>query len=237
VRDRSIWRAYALAAILMLALPEATRAAQPARQPKQWFCEGVAKGANGADVTLNWYVHADGTVVARSASWTPPSFIVTAALGGVATDLSILYVGPTMDGIGPPGSVLVDVAGTRRLDGASVTFELDDQHRWTAALTRWPPPTNFHVQIPNWQFLTGELAGANPDLLAAIETAGEGLATFTDKTGRTLSQVRYDLGARAERDRLYRTAWAAAERAAQHPKRCQKTVRASRFDLPSVPIP
>jgi hypothetical protein len=215
-------------------------AGSQAESPRQqWVCRGLAKGERGAEVSVLWYLEADGKVVGRGADWTPPQIATTAkaaGLSGLAPDLAVAL--DTEPATGRANAVLVSAdseAGPQLVEGSTVTLKLDDGRRWSVSLERIAgvrdvPPLTFRIN-------TLADAGSNPELLAALETARGGEATLTAKDGRRLGQVRYDLSARAERDRLFRQAWAAAERAARRPLRCDKAQPPEDAPVPTIPAP
>ena len=243
VKQRPRCRQRALAALMLLsALIAPAGAARAGRQPRQWSCDGVAKSQTGAEVSMTWFVEASGAVMARTASWTPPVVASQASAGArrkpfgeADPDLSIDYDEPEKPAIGRPDLVSVAVtarAAPWRVGGLAVALSLDGGRTWPVALTLFAPEPDF----PERALMTGSLADSdtNSNLLKVIESAREGVAALTDRTGRTLGQTRYDLSAHAERDRLYQAAWAAAERAARHPTRCAETIEGP--EPPPIPI-
>ena len=232
----------AVAALLVLFVPPTPgKASQPAEPAKLWACKGSAKGERGAEVSATWLVRADGAVDARGARWKPPHDHATAtsdrrqgAMDNPSPSLSISYDHSEMGAIGRVQEVYVDVEGRSGRwvrQAGSVTLMLDGGAEWTVPLDEWQPrfakPARF----------LGTLAreDVNPDLLAVVATASDGLVRLDAKDGARMSESRFDLGARSERDRLYEVAWAIAERASQRPNLCVEAVLAPVVPAPDYP--
>jgi hypothetical protein len=226
----------ALAAVfILLAMSAEASAAQASRAPRQWRCEGVARGANGSSVKVFWYVEAHRVVVGRFAAWTPPATVLTAPprdLPGVSSDFEVLFSSPDDDHIGPAGPISVHLSGPRSIEGAAVTLEADDHRIWRPPLTPFSPD-----EAPpalNSLFLEADF----DEETSAVEFAagGTGVATFLDRAGRPLSQIRYDFAAQADRDRLYQRAAVRVRHRARRFWRCNKTVENIGLPPPVIPI-
>ncbi|HWE46477.1 MAG TPA: hypothetical protein VG407_10660 [Caulobacteraceae bacterium] len=221
-----------LAGALVLSISGAGRAAQP----RQWICEGEADGANGAKVSMMWYVEADGTVIDRAAFWTPPSVTIipytprVRLRGKWPLDFWISYDDNEATGLGKAASVTTTAADRPR---PTARLTLDRVRAWPLSTDLLSPDGIPEIEPPKLcDFATDggtpprcDLGSDfNSELLTAVEAATVADLTVRRRDGHVIGKVRYILSARQQRDRLYRLAWSTAERAARHPTRCDKTM-------------
>lgn len=218
---------------MMRALLAATLLAAPLPAMAQygsdeWVCTASAKGGRGAHVDIVAQVDGDGEIWSRSISWTPPMLDASAPqyrdLGNPG--LSILYDDAEADAIGELTGAIGDVSSVGGPVGAlrrlTLFVLLDNGDSWTAELE----PFGVAQQMGGspYRYASAELTNTDRDgdPYESLEKASTVTLSLRDTAGRPVAQARYDLGAKAERDRLFRTAWRKAEKMAKQPKRCDK---------------
>lgn len=196
-------------------------------------CVGEAEGANGAAVAVTFRVDGKGQVVAREAEWSPPatdgSDEASRVLAG-GPNLSLYYDAPTDAGIGPASRAyawtLSMTLPQGSLRGSSMTLSEADGRVWSDEIVTAEMMNPGADAPPN--FGMSFLADPDPegphntDLVPLLDGLGKVKVAVMSSAGRTLAQTDYDLSAKAERDALYPTAWAAALKAAEKPRKCEK---------------
>jgi hypothetical protein len=190
-------------------------------QSDQWLCEGVARGSRDAIVIVQFYVGANGTVIAHSAGWRPPTR--TRKVGGrglSSLDVMISYDDASRWGVGAPTSIDASVLSREPLavlDGSIVVL----------ALPRTIFTGEFDVSASSKggvAYRSATLAGdSGSRLVGRFGKAGAGRLLVESPTGNPLALVVYDFSARQERDRLFRAAWDKAEQALARSSQCVRT--------------
>ena len=212
---------------LILAGVAAAALATPALATEQQFvCHGQASGARGERVDASIHLTPKGARLASYSSWDPPRSEGPVTATTEAPDLSftISYNSAGANGIGPAGNGLIMVMAfappgkrgsaspDRLLAGLAVEATVD-----AGAPRALPLVTNAMIEdLPMTALRQADL----PELPASARLV---TLRLTDRKHQQIALVRYDLSDSASRDRLFATAWQAAEEAARNPDRCEAT--------------
>lgn len=214
----------ALTAAMVLASPVPAMA----QYDGDWVCSAIAKGSRGAHVDVIAQVGGDGEIWSRSISWTPPMLDASKPQYRDLDrpGLSLQYDDAEAGAIGELTSAIGDVSSVGGPVGAlrdlTMLVLMDGGASWTAELEPFGvsqqiggSPHRYastYVDDTDWD--------GNPYEL--FEAGGIVTLSLQDAVGRPVAQARYDIGAKAERDRLYRSAWRKAEAMAKSKKGCDK---------------
>lgn len=195
----------------------------------QYVCSGQASGANGEAVTVMIYQTPRGERVGQFASWDPPRIDQPMPARADVPDLSfaMMYHDAGPDGLGLAGSPLIHASAfappgkrgrsnpERQFAGLSLELTLDN-----APPQVLPLITNDLVApLP----MTAWREAESPALPSATQTVTIRLIKHGKQPVVT---ARYNLTGTAARDRLFATAWQAAETAALAPDTCERTLEA-----------
>lgn len=191
-------------------------------------CSAVAKGSRGAQVDVIAQVGSDGEIWSRSISWTPPMLDASKpqyrdldrpGLSLQYDDAEAGAIGELTSAIGDVSSVGGPVGALREL---KMLVLMDGGASWTAELE----PFGVSQQIGGspYRYASAEIDDTdwNGDPYELFEAGGIVTLSLQDAVGRPVAQARYDVGAKAERDRLFRSAWRKAEAMAKSRKGCDK---------------
>jgi hypothetical protein len=191
-------------------------------------CSAVAKGSRGAQVDVIAQVGSDGEIWSRSISWTPPMLDASKpqyrdldrpGLSLQYDDAKAGAIGELTSAIGDVSSVGGPVGALREL---KMLVLMDGGASWTAELE----PFGVSQQIGGspYRYASAEIDDTdwNGDPYELFEAGGIVTLSLQDAVGRPVAQARYDVGAKAERDRLFRSAWRKAEAMAKSRKGCDK---------------
>ncbi|NEX92133.1 hypothetical protein [Caulobacter sp. 17J65-9] len=202
-------------------------------QAKNRDCDGFAEAADGSDLLVTFTVDKAGTVVSREASWSPPFKAIDGAtpttLIGGSPELSVRYSAPTAEGLGAPYGLMATLLsiGTppEMLKGGKVVLTLGEQ-TWSSDMFVRGSEV-FNMRDRNLAVGLAKLSSTqpqepvHPDLLALLDAA-VGVTVGADiSDGRRLGAGSFDFSDHAARDALFRQAWAAAEKAAETPRKCK----------------
>lgn len=215
-------------AILAGAMAVLLTAPAQAGEP-QFACFGQASGANGEAVDVTIYLTLKGERVGSYASWDPPRIDqpMLAKADVPTLSFSMLYHNPGPDGLGKAGDPLIwasafappDKRGRsnpeRQFSGLSLELTLDNAPPQMLPLTI----NELMAPLP----MTAWREAESPALPPATQTVTIRLI----KNGKQpVVTARYNLTGTAARDRLFATAWQAAETAALAPDTCERTLEA-----------
>lgn len=213
-----------LAAVALLAAP----AAATAQYDGDWVCNAVAKGSRGAQVDVVAQVGSDGDIWSRSISWMPPMLDASKPQYPDLDKpgLSLQYDDAEAEAIGELTSAIGDVSSVGGPVGAlrnlTLLVLMDGGASWTTELE----PFGVSQQIGGspYRYASAHLDDTDwdGDPYDLFEAGGIVTLSLQDGAGRPVAQARYDLGAKAERDRLFGTAWRKAEAMAKSKKGCEK---------------
>jgi hypothetical protein len=205
-----------------------TSGAPAMAQNEERVCTAIAKGSRGAHVDVVAQVDSDGEIWSRTISWTPPMLdaskphyedLDNPGLILQYDDAEAGAIGEMTEAIGEVSSVGGPKDALRRL---SMLVLVDDGSSWTIE----PEPFGVSYRIGGSPFRYASARLSDTDWDGApyekLEAGGTVTLSLRDTMGRPLAQARYDLGATAERDRLFRAAWRKADKMARNPKLCDK---------------
>ncbi|MBL8651342.1 MAG: hypothetical protein JNL35_13190 [Sphingopyxis sp.] len=225
-------RALLVAALLATPVPAL------AQVDGQWVCSAGAKGSKDSHVDVGMHIDANGEVLTRYVSWQPPRIETSKSqypdLG--APGLTIYYDDAEADAIGELTNAVGDVSSVGGPDRAfrRVTLHvlLDGGDSWTADLERFAP--EYKIGANRYRYASADLTRSDwdGDPYERLETGPTAMLSLRDTMGRPVAQARFDLAAKAERDRLFRTAWRRAEAMAKNPKKCDKAGDGEEEPLP-----
>jgi hypothetical protein len=193
---------------------------------RQYVCQGQASSAHGEKVDVSIHLTPKGERVESYASWDPPRTVGPGSVMAVAPELSytIMYNDAGTRGIGLAGDGLIMVMafvphGKRSsgnadhmMTGLAVEASIDDTAPVTLSLAANP----LIADLPMTAF-----RGA--DLPALPGSARQVTLRLVDRKLKQVVLVRYDVSDSTSRDRLFATAWQAAEVATKHPVGCELT--------------
>ncbi|KTE31693.1 MULTISPECIES: hypothetical protein [unclassified Sphingopyxis] len=193
-----------------------------------WVCNAVAKGSRGAQVDVIAQVGSDGEIWSRSISWTPPMLDASKPQYRDLDrpGLSLQYDDAEAEAIGELTSAIGDVSSVGGPVGAlrdlKMLVLMDGGASWTTELE----PFGVSQQIGGspFRYASAEIDDTDwdGDPYELFEAGGVVTLSLQDAVGRPVAQARYDIGAKAERDRLFRSAWRKAEAMAKSRKGCDK---------------
>ena len=214
----------ALAGALLLASPVPAMALHT-QSPS--YC-AIAKGSRGAQVDVIAQVGSEGDIWSRSIAWTPPMLDASKpqyrdldrpGLSLQYDDAEAGAIGELTGAIGDVSSVGGPVGALRDL---TMLVLMDGGASWTIE----PEPFGVSQQIGGSPFRYASAAIDDTDWdgdpYELFEAGGVVTLSLQDAVGRPVAQARYDIGAKAERDRLFRSAWRKAEAMAKSRKGCDK---------------
>lgn len=212
----------------LLAATLLASAAPAMAQNEERICTAIAKGSRGAHVDVVAQVDSDGEIWSRTISWTPPMLdaskphyedLDNPGLLLQYDDAEANTIGEMTEAIGEVSSVGGPKDALRRL---SMLVLMADGSSWIIE----PEPFGVSYQIGGspFRYASARLGDTDwdGDPYEKLEAGGTVTLSLRDATGRPVAQARYDLGATAERDRLFRAAWRKADRMAKNPKLCDK---------------
>ncbi len=191
----------------------------------QQVCTGQASGANGEAVSVMIYLTAKGERVGSFASWDPPRMDQPRPPAAEVPDLyfTMMYHQADASGLGPAGDPLIGAFAPpgkrgrsnpeRQFAGLSVELTVD-----SAAPQMLPLTTNELLALLPMTAMREAKASALP---VAVQTV---TLRLVRNGKRPVSTARYDLSGTINRDRLFATAWQAAETATLAPDTCEKTL-------------
>lgn len=193
-----------------------------------WVCNAVAKGSRGAHVDVVAQVDSEGEIWSRSISWTPP--LLDASKPQYRDldrpGLSLQYDEAEAGAIGELTSAIGDVSSVGGPVGAlrelTLRVLMDGGASWTAELE--PFGVEQRVGGSPYRYASAYVDDTDwdGDPYELFEAGGVVTLSLQDAVGRPVAQARYDIGAKAERDRLFRSAWRKAEAMAKSKKGCDK---------------
>lgn len=216
-------RALVVAALLTTSTPAAAQYGDD-----EWICTASAKGSRGAHVDITAQVDGDGEIWSRSVSWAPPMLDASTPqyqdLG--QPGLVIQYDDADAEAIGELTSAIGDVSSVGGPGGAlrrlTMWVLLDGGDSWSVE----PEPFGVAYKIGGnpFRYASAQLDDTDwdGDPYERLETGSAVTLSLRDTMGRPVAQARYDLGAKAERDRLFRSAWRKSETMAKSRKQCDK---------------
>lgn len=191
----------------------------------QQVCTGQASGAKGEAVSVMIYLTAKGERVGSFASWDPPRMDQPRPPAAEVPDLyfTMMYHQADASGLGPAGDPLIGAFAPpgkrgrsnpeRQFAGLSVELTVD-----SAAPQMLPLTTNELLALLPMTAMREAKASALP---VAVQTV---TLRLVRNGKRPVSTARYDLSGTINRDRLFATAWQAAETATLAPDTCEKTL-------------
>lgn len=191
----------------------------------QRVCTGQASGAKGEAVSVMIYLTAKGERVGSFASWDPPRMDQPRPPAAEVPDLyfTMMYHQADASGLGPAGDPLIGAFAPpgkrgrsnpeRQFAGLSVELTVD-----SAAPQMLPLTTNELLALLPMTAMREAKASALP---VAVQTV---TLRLVRNGKRPVSTARYDLSGTINRDRLFATAWQAAETATLAPDTCEKTL-------------
>ena len=214
----------ALAGVALLVAPVPAMA----QYDGDWVCSGVAKGSRGAQVDVIAQVGSDGEIWSRSISWTPPLLDASKpqyrdldkpGLSLQYDDAEVGAIGELTSAIGDVSSVGGPVGALRDL---KMIVLMDDGASWTTELE--PFGVSRRIGGSPFRYASAEIDDTDwdGDPYALFEAGGIVTLSLQDAVGRPVAQARYDIGAKTERARLFRSAWRKAEAMAKSKKGCDK---------------
>ncbi len=199
-----------------------------AQDDGQWVCSASAKGSKNSHVDVGVHIDADGEVLTRYVSWAPPMLEESKSqypdLG--TPGLTVYYDDAEADGISELTNAVGDISSVGGPDQAfrwvTLHILLDGGDNWTADLERFGP--EYKIGANRYRYASADLTSTDwdGDPYDRLETGAAVTLSLRDSMGRPVAQARYDLAAKAERDRLFRVAWRKAEKMRKNPKRCDK---------------
>ncbi|HMO75515.1 MAG TPA: hypothetical protein PKD99_16060 [Sphingopyxis sp.] len=214
--------------VLLAAALLATSASAMAQYDDDWICSAIVKGGRGAQVHVIAQVDSEGEIWSRSASWTPPMLDASKPQYRDLDrpGLSIQYDDAEAGAIGELTSAIGDVSSVGGPVGAlrdlTLWVMMDGGYSWSVE----PEPFGVQQQIGGIPFRYASAhideTDWDGDPYEVLEAGGIVTLSLRDAVGRPVAQARYDLGAKAERDRLFRSAWRKAEKMARNRKGCDK---------------
>lgn len=215
-------RALAAAALLSVPVPAL------AQYDGDWMCSAIAKGSRGAQVDVIAQVGSDGDIWSRSISWAPPLLdaskpqyrdLHNPGLSLQYDDAEAEAIGELTSAIGNVSSVGGPVGALRDL---KMLVLMDGGASWTIELE----PFGMAQKIGGspFRYASAEIDDTDwdGDPYELFEAGGIVTLSLRDAVGRPVAQARYNVGAKAERDRLFRSAWRKAEKMAKSRKGCSK---------------
>ncbi len=193
----------------------------------QRVCTGQASGANGEAVNAMIYLTAKGERVGSFASWDPPRMDQTRPPAAEVPDLyfTMMYHQADSSGLGPAGDPLIVATAftppgkrgrsnpERQFAGLSVELTVDSAAPQVLPLT----VDELMPALP----MTATRDAKVPALPVAVQTVTLRLVRNGKQPVLT---ARYDLSGTVNRDRLFATAWQAAETATLAPDTCERTL-------------
>lgn len=193
-----------------------------------WVCSATVKGARGAQVDVVAQVDSEGEIWSRSIHWTPPMLDASKPQYPDLDrpGLSLQYDDAEAEAIGELTGAIGDVSSVDGPAGALLDLTLlvlmDGGDSWTIKLE--PFGTVQQIGGSLYRYASAQIDDTDwdGDPYERLETGGIVTLSLRDTLGRPVAQARYDVGAKAERDRLFRSAWRKAEKMALHPQRCTK---------------
>lgn len=214
----------ALLVTMLLAQP----APDTARSDRQWVCSADARGSRGARVDVSIQLTTGGDILSRDVNWSPPT-PVRAALSRPdvkAPGLTLYYEDAEAEGIGEVTDALGNISSTSApagtLDDMALAVRIDGDAAWHVELEAMPGASAPETGAPTFDYRSGWLADGDTDIdpIERLRSARTVTLSLVNRAGHPVSQVGYDLSATAERDRLFRQAWAKADKLALRPARC-----------------
>lgn len=193
----------------------------------QRVCTGQASGAKGEAVSVMIYLTAKGERVGSFASWDPPRMDQPRPPAAEVPDLyfTMMYHQADASGLGPAGDPLISANAfappgkrgrsnpERQFAGLSVELTVD------SAAPQMLPLTVNALLAPLPMTATREAKAS------ALPATAQTVTLQLVRSGkRPVSIARYDLSGTINRDRLFATAWQAAETATLAPDTCEKTL-------------
>lgn len=214
----------ALAVAVLLASPVPAMA----QYDGDWVCSAIAKGSRGAQIDVIAQVGSDGEIWSRSISWTPPMLDASKPQYRDLDrpGLSLQYDDAEAGAIGELTSAIGDVSSVGGPVGAlrdlTLRVLMDGGASWTAELE--PFGVEQRVGGSPYRYASAYVDDTDwdGDPYELFEAGGVVTLSLQDAVGRPVAQARYDIGAKAERDRLFRSAWRKAEAMAKSKKGCDK---------------
>jgi hypothetical protein len=205
-------------------------------QSDQWLCDGSARTARGSDVSIQFYVDAEGNIIAHSTAWDPPLNDRKTYARRRSADMpsmSISYDKADGDGMGLPTGINVSALSERSLrwlDDSTVTMVVPDGPTQTS---------EFNVSGNHPPYRSATIAGnGDGELLAAVDNSSAVLVNLRDRKNKLIGSISYNVSAKDKRDRLYRQAWAEAHAALRNRSKCEKLPKGGKSDLNiNIPIP
>ena len=205
-----------------------TSAAPAMAQNEERVCTAIAKGSRGAHVDIVAQVDSDGEIWSRSISWMPP--MLDASKPHYADldnpGLILQYDDAEADAIGEMTEALGDVSSVGgpkdALRKMSMLVLMGDGSSWI--IEPEPAGVSYRIGGSPFRYASARLDDTewDGDPYERLEAGGMVTLSLRDAMGRPVAQARYDLGATAERDRLFRAAWRKADKMAKNPKLCDK---------------
>jgi hypothetical protein len=213
----------ALLATALLAAPIPAMA-----QNEERVCTAVAKGSRDAQVTVVAEVDGDGDIWSRSVRWTPPMLDASPPqyrdldrpeLVLQYDDAEAGAIGELTEAVGEISSVGGPTGALRQL---TLLLWMDSGESWSVELE--PSGVAYRIGGSPFRYASASITdgGGDGDPYERLETGTALTLSLQDAMGRPVAQARYDIGARAERDRLFRSAWRKSEAMARNPKQCDK---------------
>jgi len=211
--------------IASIAAATAAFALAGAAQAADRLCSGEAKNDETlASVEVTFRVDDKGVVKSREATWAIGS--ATGGLGMLTGEptVTVEYANPTEQGLGAASGLhafsMVMTNDAKVFAGAQMVFELPDGRSWRAdPITATGTDNRGNV---TFVMVLGDIEPAKAaDLFADLEMVGQARVSFR-RGDQALKTVTVDFRGRPERDEMFRKAWAAAMKAAEKPRKCEK---------------
>lgn len=215
-------RALAAAALLTASTPAT------AQYDGDWICTATVKGGRDAQVDVIAQVGSDGDIWSRSVSWVPPMLDASKPQYRDLDrpGLSLQYDSADVEAIGELTSAIGDVSSVGGPVGAlrdlTLLILMDGSASWTVELE--PFGVERRIGGSPYRYASAHIDDTDwdGDPYELFEAGGIVTLSLQDAAGRPVAQARYDVGAKAERDRLFRSAWRKAEKMAKTRKGCDK---------------
>lgn len=205
-------------------------AAKPPADDTQWSCSTIVKGKRGASIDVSTQLTGDGDILSQTVGWSPPTAAKSAlSRSDVEAPSLTLYYDDAEEGeIGEATSAMGHVmslgapAGT--LDVMVMAVQIDGGQRWHAALEAVGPASPYRVGENILDFRSAWLDGGDSDVdfITDVESAKAMTLSVVNARDHPVSQARFDLTMKTDRDRLFARAWKKAEKMTLHPTRCDR---------------
>lgn len=196
-----------------------------AAQAKDRVCRGDAETEGGQSVAVDFTMAPDGSVKSRRATWSVHAGTIEVSMVLIGMPgLDVEYDAPTEQGLGPASQltvlILLFTSNDSLARGATVSLELPDGRRWAA-----PKPKVKGGDMGGLAMVSAAsvfVAADYPELFADLELLGRARLALRQGQSTVIAGI-LDFSPRAERDALYRTAWAKAVEASANPQRCKRS--------------